>query len=68
MAYYVVYVDGSVDRKYGNSISSKAEILYSQNDYIVVKINEIPRAAYPRKNDGIVRIANIQARLPGRIF
>ncbi|HNV82213.1 MAG TPA: M28 family peptidase [Tenuifilaceae bacterium] len=66
MAYYVVYVDGSVDRKkYENSISSKAEILYSQNDYIVVKINEITHGRLtPAKNDGIVRIANIQARLP----
>lgn len=66
IGYYIVYTDGSVNRQqYLSHIEPVAEILYFEDNFLIVKVNEQRFGQLPpAKNDGMVRINQSLARLP----
>jgi hypothetical protein len=66
ISYYLVYFDSSVDKEeYFTAIEPIAEILYNTENFIIVRIDEGKFGQLPpAKNDGMIRINNINAKLP----
>ena len=66
ISYYIVYADNSVDKdSYLESIEEVADILYDKGEMMIVQTNEVKHGQLqPAKNDGMVRIFNIEAALP----
>lgn len=65
-SYYIVFTDNSIDlSELLSKINSTSEVLYNGSMYMVVKTDEVKNGQLtPVINDGLIRIQNIEAKLP----
>ena len=70
VSYYIIYTDSSIDKAdYLEKIKHSSNILFDGGHFLIASTNEqVHGQIPPAKNDGMVRIFNIEARLPSRSF
>lgn len=67
-AYYLVYCSKNEQSDYLQSKAANTSLLYSNNDFIVLKYNDLQNMPLePFHNDGMLRIMNTRASLPKAI-